>query len=558
MLLALLVSVVVVAEPPNSLERLVGEARDAAAAKPSGSGISSEFARRAEVIVGFGAEAIPLTVPLLKHPSANVRSFFGYVVRDLPGLTVNELPALIAAHRDGNGWVAPAIASIKAPEAVAFLVQAFARRPHNETQLTWALKTLGGRGAAALVASLKDQTRVGPQWTEAACGIFREIKEPTAAVAPELVELLNDVKAPANKRTAALRLLGCSSPLSPETRAAIDAAVRRSPALARDEAVRAVQRQLGTPDGIAISLERLVAHPEEVGQLGSAGRAAPEAEFGVLAVLDNPTAEIRLEAIETLGVIGGERSVARLAELLSDPRDWRAPCEAARALSNLKATQRVSAIREAARTAWYPPTAACMTSAATALELGRPPEQRGFDEVPDGEPFRLSPAPSARRGPDELDERARNKLRVAGKIVGWSETGRHVQNVSSVPLFGLSVDGGVLVGTDRGEWGGELALLGRGGQRLLVEENVHGIHRVGSQVMVATGLAHLGTDSGAIHLVVTGSDGGLQASEWRVLPGAPTHSFLLPNGRLFVSCNGGDVVIDEGGTMALATSANTQ
>lgn len=57
-------------------------------------------------------------------------------------------------------------------------------------------------------------------------------------------------------------------------------------------------------------------------------------------------------------------------------------------------------------------------------------------------------------------------------------------------------------GTDNGEWGGELAVIGpRGNRRVLLEDNVHSFLRTDDALYVFTGLAHLTLSRGAIYRV---------------------------------------------------------
>ena len=65
----------------------------------------------------------------------------------------------------------------------------------------------------------------------------------------------------------------------------------------------------------------------------------------------------------------------------------------------------------------------------------------------------------------------------------------------------LDAFGGRLSGTDEGEWGGELLFKSPAGVVRLFRQNVRGIYRVPSGVVVFTGLAHLTENEGAIHEV---------------------------------------------------------
>lgn len=272
-------------------------------------------------------------------------------------------------------------------------------------------------------------------------------------------------------------------------------------------------------------------------------------------VLDDEHADIRIEAIRVLGALGGEASVPRLVELLSDQRDWRAPCAAARSLAQLKASGQQRDLEAAARAAWFPPTKRCIEGAREALEKGTALEpERGFVSEK-----QLAPTPLAGRGTDELDARALERLSVTRAVRTITNHDPFTTNVTDAPKYGLVIDAGILAGTANGEWGGALVLLPPdAGQQILLAENVWGIHRLGTQIVVVSGLRHMRYDAGAVHRIAPNAKGVLTAYEWRILPGAPERSVVLPNGRLFVSCSGADIVIDEAGKISLATQTNIQ
>jgi hypothetical protein len=69
------------------------------------------------------------------------------------------------------------------------------------------------------------------------------------------------------------------------------------------------------------------------------------------------------------------------------------------------------------------------------------------------------------------------------------------------PSVGLAVPGGVLLGDDRGEWGGELVFKPSSGQtQLVVARNTHGIALMPFGVVAFVGMAH-GRPTGSILLV---------------------------------------------------------
>lgn len=93
----------------------------------------------------------------------------------------------------------------------------------------------------------------------------------------------------------------------------------------------------------------------------------------------------------------------------------------------------------------------------------------------------------------------------------------HASEVS-VPAFG-----GHLLGTDRGEWIGELAFVDPDGTRqVLLRDNVFGISSNGTDAFVIVGLAHGSENRGAVHRLARATDGTLEFREVIPLVGSPS------------------------------------
>ena len=121
-------------------------------------------------------------------------------------------------------------------------------------------------------------------------------------------------------------------------------------------------------------------------------------------------------------------------------------------------------------------------------------------------------------------------------------------------MRGVKVDDGYLVGSDRGEWGGEIAYVNREGKaRILMPLNTEAIYKTKAGIVAVTGVAHMTFNSGCLFKISKTADGRWGAEKWRVLPGAPRFSRLLKNGNLFISCHGGMVLISPDGRMRSVT-----
>lgn len=94
------------------------------------------------------------------------------------------------------------------------------------------------------------------------------------------------------------------------------------------------------------------------------------------------------------------------------------------------------------------------------------------------------------------------------ETVRFDQHGRHVETFEQTPMYVVQHGPGLLMGSSRGEWGGELVYRdGQGNDHRLLEENVVAIHANGGETWVFTGLAHKSSNDGAIHVVSQSGDG---------------------------------------------------
>jgi hypothetical protein len=115
------------------------------------------------------------------------------------------------------------------------------------------------------------------------------------------------------------------------------------------------------------------------------------------------------------------------------------------------------------------------------------------------------------------------------------------QDRADTPIYvepGLAVQafGGWLLGSNRGEWGGELAFKSPDGPVIiLAEDNIVEIIRMPSTFVAVAGLAHLSMSEGAIYEISANDRGVPRAERRHVLPGAPGSIRLLRSGDLLIT-----------------------
>jgi hypothetical protein len=387
------------------------------------------------------------------------------------------------------------------------------------------------------------------------CSVLKDTKlpEPTK-VRSSIIAVVADSSTHADNRVASLSLVQCLGLDVPvATKDTVDKAVKKPPDLSGREDVQQHLFRLGTSGAVDALRARIRSNPEYVGALTNFGAAGRSAEPDAIALLTHDQPTVRLAATWALGVIGSSRAVEPLRRALLDPRDWRLTCAAARSLAQLAAGATLPDLEQLAVSHWYPPVRDCAKAAADAVRRKRPAEAQAKKWfVPDGADWREKAPLAAAEEPRQLSSSELAVLSVGGEVESSGPDGRHVAPVQTTPTSGLKYRGAMLLGTDRGEWGGELVWTGAAKPATLLTANIKSLHELGDIPVVVTGLGHMGINEGALYRVTAQELAPPRAELWRVLPGEPERSYLLHTGALFVSCRGGDVVVMPDGTMWLA------
>ncbi|WP_090178782.1 MULTISPECIES: hypothetical protein [unclassified Duganella] len=126
----------------------------------------------------------------------------------------------------------------------------------------------------------------------------------------------------------------------------------------------------------------------------------------------------------------------------------------------------------------------------------------------------------------------------AGQLTIKEEKNLHRPQETKITFNGKS-----LIGTNKGEWGGNLSVVDSDGTaHLLIRDNIVQLIQEKDELFVFTGLAHLASARGAIYKV-TGNKEDVNAEKVTLLPGAPEAVAIERNDReyfafLIVTDNG--------------------
>jgi hypothetical protein len=266
---------------------------------------------------------------------------------------------------------------------------------------------------------------------------------------------------------------------------------------------------------------------------------------------------------------------------LTNDDDWKLTYASELALASLDAEASLAALDSVQKSHWYPPVRKIALAVKRHIESG--------EQLPESDWWTSSSAPdsptscsgTAERTVRESPRRklygeahARQLERLAYESVVRSygppddaEPDEHgviemnesnmverVTTIRQVPTVALKIADGWLLGSDRGEWGGELLHMpSSGSSSVLSEENIENIFTLGDNLVATSGLTHLFLNDGILLKIELNSFGRYIARPWKRLPAAPVKSSRLKDGDLLVNTHdGGSVIIDAKGTMRMA------
>lgn len=269
--------------------------------------------------------------------------------------------------------------------------------------------------------------------------------------------------------------------------------------------------------------------------IGASGPVGRKYTPYVLELLNDEDWDIRAEAAKALGRTDETSAVPNLIDAIG-PRDWNLTFEALKSLKKLNAPEADKILENVAGAYWNPAVA----NAAKDLLTGKIAPDQSWKLI-DGDVIRrycearadqtILPRCSNRTDPQDI--RRYNQE-------GQAYTQRFVASFRNTPFLRdaqplgvtLKTSEGEFVGTDNGEFGGELVFTSGATRQSILNENILALVKQGNRIIVVTGLNHMIIDEGYILEISRGS-GGLWTAKrlWR-LPGAPTHIVMTSDGTI--------------------------
>lgn len=267
----------------------------------------------------------------------------------------------------------------------------------------------------------------------------------------------------------------------------------------------------------------------EIAGMGPAGQK--DVSYVIDALKDEDW-DVRAEAARTLGLIGYADAAPKLTAAII-PNDWRLTFEAMVSLVKLKAPQAEAVLTSVKNSYWLPSVAEAARNLAEGRTQLVPRVSMVEQFATDFCNAKADPAliPKCSISDDDIERyNAENKTYYRSF---WRKFREHPSlREARGAATTLEVQDGKLVGTDYGEWGGELAFLGRKTSQIVIDDNVRAIVRRGDRILAVTGLNHGGLNRGYIWEVFRSDDGRWTARRlWR-LPGTPYDIVTAADGTI--------------------------
>jgi hypothetical protein len=118
-----------------------------------------------------------------------------------------------------------------------------------------------------------------------------------------------------------------------------------------------------------------------------------------------------------------------------------------------------------------------------------------------------------------------------------------------VPYIQYKIPNGILTGSNRGEFGGELIFVNKNNKAIKVAEiNVEDIYKFDFGYVITSGLAHMSSDSGSIYLV-SFEDGKPSLIKLFGLVGAPKTSWKINDKELLINSRSGSQLLTKDGLL---------
>lgn len=497
----------------------------------------------------FGREARDELLQKAVGNHGGWRNYAGGVLRYWGDWSEDDLPILKRAlELNPGGSVAHVLAEIGSELAIRILFDDLVRSG-EANQTGAALRNLGpsvlNYALPALSApsygELPEDTPYTEGWT-AASSLIRSFGSRATFIADEWIALANMSRAKSSERIAALRGLAAMNGYLGDKGASLHRLLRSRN---REIADQAYLTLVSTYDPIVARRFATACKPtgrkwdeyvfdsfDCLSQLSDFGSNAMNAGDLLLPFLDAANKSEQLYGIEALGLIGYEPAIAKIETFLEAP-DWRLVYASVRALGQMRSRASIPKIESAVRNHWLWELNSYAERTVSLLARNQP-----YSEVM-ADPWGLrfySGFGNYSAPYDGVRECEWQVWTYRGERITFDQDKRNRSNTVSFP-------DGELVGTDRGEFGGNLVWKPKNGaESIVVNNNTIDIFPIDNGLISIHGISHMTIIYGFAAYITREEDGSFVAEEVARFPAATYKVKELADG-LFAANAGGRVFI---------------
>lgn len=473
--------------------------------------VPSEYGELPQRFISFGRAGVAGLLPLLEHRHIVVRSKAGDILSASPFLTPSDSKKILESYRAGNSWLVGAVARVANENDIANLLAEGLAKPSEEFgQL---LHELGARAEPELIRAL-DCSK--PNQCEAAvASILKSIPysgRRSDVLAKHAFVLAEDPRLSSEGRAnfvrlavsyaknyadsqssgppdewAMVRLRSLKADPDPKVSAvALQALIGFGDRDAASDAFQLVERAQGFDRRLAVM------------RISKMGLAAQSVGPKLREYLKDSDWDVRVETASALAMIGDVGATKQLEASIA-PRDWLLALRAVEAIGMLDEKASETKLMEVSKAYWHPAVREAAKLAIVGAFKGQTDDTKAaaryFDPV-ESYCETQKPDPGLPANYKSLsDDEWTSAFNSANEKL-WQESQKlfvqHPALAQAVEIKQTIIHKGwTFVGTDNGEWGGDITATFGNKQLKLINYNSVGFYVVEDQLFAVTALNHM-------------------------------------------------------------------
>jgi HEAT repeat protein len=557
-------------------------------------GMRQDISNFAAQFPKFKEEAISPLIELAQHKNENVADIADYALSSYKNIDVKYLESIldILDSRKDAGWLGSILGRIDSEKAAEEAVKRYLvseSAPGN--QEAFGVKLSGIRALPSIINAIKCEYGCNDDTYYLIGSVLREMEEEKVKAAQSILIVARD-KTLSNKiRNGALYSISYLGKSANIIENQLLETLKDSPQL--EDSIYNTLIGIKSSHSAQFFVQQLAEGANEhiLRELAELGSNGISAGYAVTTILDNEEDELHVFAARTLGYIGYKEAASKLVQLLEVCNDIQICLVLSESLGMLKANIALPVLEETSKKHWYPGVRKAALDAIEQIKSNKVNASSqhknniGYDyfdfqhmHVETCNQITLKnvlESPNRKLYPENAKEKLK-ELSYKSVILSYGANDEeqqksenpdaiievnqdniieHRNEIEQIPQVALKVDDGWLLGSNRGEWGGELVhISNKGAQNTLLNENIEDIYKLGERYIATTGLAHLSMNNGTIFELYKNSEGVWFSKKWLTLPGAPMTSWFVETSELLINTyNGGSILLSESGAFRMAT-----